>query len=78
MGVGNSRTGDFIFLHPGSGPVQDNAISYKMQYDSILIVSKVQSKDSTVTILYNSNKKDSVYNYLISYNLTRQSELLFT
>jgi hypothetical protein len=43
-----------------------------MQYDSILIVSKIQSQDSTVTILYNSNVKDSVYNFpdFIQFNAT--------
>ncbi|MCB0721616.1 MAG: hypothetical protein KDC42_04845 [Ignavibacteriae bacterium] len=52
--------------------VEDNAVSYRMQYDSIQIVSKIQSPDSTVTIIYNSNVKDSIYNYpdFIQFNAT--------
>ncbi len=43
--------------------VEETAVTYKMQYDSIVIVSKIQSPDSTVSIVYNSNVKDSVYNF---------------
>lgn len=43
--------------------IEDAAVTYKMQYDSIVIVSKIQSPDSTVSIIYNSNVKDSVYNF---------------
>jgi hypothetical protein len=52
--------------------VEENAVSYRMQYDSIQIVSKIQSKDSTVTIVYNSNVKDSIYNFpdFVQFNAT--------
>ena len=45
-------------------------ITFKMKYDSISIVSKVSSGDSSIAQVYNSNIKDSVYSLsdFIQYN----------
>ena len=45
-------------------------ITYKMKYDSIMIISKASSKDSAITQTYNSNVKDSVHSMpdFIQYN----------
>ncbi|MBI5402750.1 MAG: hypothetical protein HY959_05080 [Ignavibacteriae bacterium] len=45
-------------------------ITYKMKYDSIMIISKAASKDSSITQTYNSGVKDSVHSMpdFIQYN----------
>lgn len=51
-------------------------ITYKIKFDSINIVSTVSSKDSTMSISYNSNIKDSVYSKpdFIQYNSIMNEE----
>lgn len=54
-------------------------ITFKMKYDSILIVEKAMSKDSTLSQTYNSNVKDSVSNKLeyVQYNALAGMEFRF-
>ncbi|MDD5363520.1 MAG: DUF6263 family protein [Ignavibacteria bacterium] len=54
-------------------------ITYKMRYDSIMIVEKAMSKDSTLTQTYNSNVKDSVSTKLdfVQYNALAGQEFKF-
>lgn len=51
-------------------------ITYKIRFDSINIVSSVKSADSSISITYNSNVKDSVFNKpdFLQYNAIMNEE----
>ena len=58
--VTNAQTETYYFTQEVSEINESGVITYKMKYDSIIVSSTMSVGDSSVTLTYNSNIKDSI------------------
>lgn len=67
---------NYFYTEEVNDVASNGIITYKIRFDSINIVSTVKSGDSTVSITYNSNVKDSVHSKpdFIQYNSIMNEE----
>jgi hypothetical protein len=62
MEIVTNQTINYFYSEEVYDATDAGIVTYKARFDSIIINSDVSSGDSSVSIVYNSNIKDSVYN----------------
>lgn len=67
---------NYFYTEEVNDVTSSGIITYKIRFDSINIVSSVKSADSSVTLVYNSNIKDSVHSKpdFLQYNAIMHEE----
>lgn len=77
--ITSEQTMSYYYTQEVSEISESGYITYKMKYDSIMIVTKAMSQDSTLMEVYNSNVMDSVHSKIdfVQYNALAGKEFKF-